>query len=149
MLRRGFKAVSAAARSTILAHSRVTRSAVTYRAFPAVRHASQATSPPTPPGSPQGKSDDGHGASASPSRDELLKKIRNSPEVLSAMVKLIETLESKGLSTDKAPTPEQWEKMMLDEQVQHVLGQFAKACDDAGVPLNANVLQEMTRGMTG
>lgn len=59
------------------------------------------------------------------------------------MVKLIDALESKGLTSERAPSPEEWQQMMTDDGVQAAIHDFGKACDEAGVPPDANVMSAL------
>lgn len=38
---------------------------------------------------------------------------------------------------------------MGDQEIQAAIKEVGKACDDAGVPMNAQVLAELTKGLGG
>lgn len=83
----------------------------------------------------------------SPTRSEIFEKITGSPKIMGATMKMIELMESRGLSSQQMPTPDEWSKIMTDEEVQSAIKAVGEACDEAGVPMNSQVLAELTSGM--
>lgn len=64
-------------------------------------------------------------------------------------MKMIEVMEHRGLNPAEMPTPDEWAQMIKDEEVQSAIRAVGTACDEAGVPMNAQVLAELTGGYSG
>lgn len=78
-------------------------------------------------------------------KDDLFDKVSSSKTVMTSITSLIALLESRGLSESREPAPEEWEAWMMDSEVQAALNRISDACDEIGVPLNAQVLAALTK----